>query len=285
MYEAKIIADTEYSRNEMMKAPRLTTMEITYPRFILPEVNTHKIISKSSQSSRAIPLKKIIERVESDPFVPEKFGLNQPGMQSDNFLTGSDAQYARVAWLNSLDEALASAKAMEKINVHKQHATRILEPYMWQTTILTATEWENFFALRTHKDAQPEIQKLATLMRDAYNESEPVNSCFHTPYVTEEELEETGFAGLVDYKFKATVSAARCARVSYTNHDGTRDLLKDIALAKRLVASAHWSAFEHQAQSNLFVSAASVSNFGSKWLQFRKTFDNESNYQKVLDAQ
>lgn len=285
MYKAKIIADTKFSRNGVVTAPRLTTMEITYPRFILPEVNTHKIISKSSQSSRAIPLKKIIERVESGPFVPEQFGLNQPGMQSDNFLTGSAAEYARRAWLDSLDEALACAKAMENINVHKQHATRILEPYMWQTTILTATEWENFFALRTHKDAQPEIQKLATLMRDAYNESEPVNSRFHTPYVTEGELEETGFAGLVEYKFKAMVSAARCARVSYTNHDGTRDVVKDIALAKRLVESAHWSAFEHQAQSNLFVGAASVSNFGSKWLQFRKTFDNESNYQKVLDAQ
>ena len=42
----------------------------TFPRIILSEINTHRMLSKNTSSSRAIPFKKMVESVQNNPFIP-----------------------------------------------------------------------------------------------------------------------------------------------------------------------------------------------------------------------
>ena len=62
---AEIVAD---SVNE--HGNRITTMLLTYPRFIHGEVLTHRMFSRNSASSRAIPFEKMYKMVAEDPFIP-----------------------------------------------------------------------------------------------------------------------------------------------------------------------------------------------------------------------
>lgn len=272
-YKATIIADSISPEGE-----RLTTMEVVFPRFILAEINTHKIISKSSASSRAIPIQKVIDRVRENPFIPEEWGSNKPGMQAGDPIGGIESLNVNHAWQSALDSSLMYAERLKVLGVHKQLVNRLLEPFMWHTALLTATEWDNFFALRTHSSAQPEMQKTALTMRAAYDASKPTlveqGGC-HLPYITQEERSAS------DYSL-AMVSAARCARVSYLNHEGTRDISKDLDLANKLIMSGHFSPFEHVAMWTGNEDSEKLSNLIG-WEQFRKNIPDENNYQLVLD--
>jgi thymidylate synthase ThyX len=131
---------------------------------------------------------------------------------------------------------------------HKQVINRLLEPYLYHQTLITATDWDNFFSLRDHKDAQPEFRELAKCMRKAMQESVPqqlkVNE-WHIPYVSVEEQSLP-----LDVKLK--ISTARCARTSYFYHDGSKsDVAQDIQLHDRLVGGSpiHASPTEHAAQA------------------------------------
>lgn len=129
---------------------------------------------------------------------------------------------------------------MSGIGLHKQVVNRILEPFQWMHTIVTATAWSNFFKLRLHPAADPNIHELARVMKEAMEVSTPTERMTHTPYV----------GGLADeyYGLASLISAARCARVSYLNHDGSvPDAEKDIALACMLKDAGHASPFEHVA--------------------------------------
>jgi hypothetical protein len=42
---------------------RLTTLEVVMPRIVLAEFNTHRMLSRNSASSRAIPIEKMIRMV------------------------------------------------------------------------------------------------------------------------------------------------------------------------------------------------------------------------------
>lgn len=222
---------------------RLTTLEVTFPRFMLPEFNTHRVFSRNSASSRAIPVSKQLAKVSDDPFVGEHWGINQPGMQAAEELNGRDRDEAIAIWRKASRQMVEAASELNKIGVHKQRANRLLEPFMWHTVIVTATEWENFFALRANADAQPEIRDAAVAMRDALDTSQPISLGYnewHTPLIQPEEL-----FSLSD---RIKVSVGRCARVSYLTHEGTRDPAKDIELYERLVASGHMSPLEHVAR-------------------------------------
>lgn len=291
-YAAKIVRDSISP-----DGVRLTTFEATFPRFILAEVNTHKMISKSSASSRAIPVKKRIDMILADPFVPEQFGKNRPGMQAGDPLDGEVALKSRDCWLQAMEESLVQASKLAEFEVHKQIANRLLEPFAWHTALLTATEWQNFFNLRCHKDAQPEFQTIARMMRGAYEGSLPsaVNyGEWHLPYVNPGEefdaLALGGPDGLVDDETVALVSAARCARLSYLTQDGVRDQKKDLALATdRLLPSGHMSPFEHVARPAGYDDRRGMrfdygyedpavgwsGNFRG-WVQLRKTIPNEA---------
>ncbi len=200
-FDVKVLADSRSPAGY-----RLTTLEATFPRFILAEFNTHRVFSRNSASSRAIPIAKQVRRVLEQPYVPIEFGSNQPGMQAGPALAGEAKRAAECEWLRARDAAVrhvlglvtnpdevpaeadlldylgqvedacnAQSQRPEWLNVHKQVANRLLEPFMWHTVIVTATDWENFWNLRCHADAQPEIRKVATMMREKVEASSPVD--------------------------------------------------------------------------------------------------------------
>lgn len=225
---------------------RLTTFEMYYPRVILAEVNTHRMSARSSQSSRAIPLAKRIADVRRDPWIPKQFQKNQPGMQARDVLAEHEASIAREAWMMAIERALESAERLGNVNLHKQHANRVIETYAHTYTVMTATEWDNFFNLRNHPDAQPEFEDLAALMQQLYDSHIPAELApgeWHLPYITRSERANYDSARL------KIASAARCARVSYKTHDGrTPELGEDFTLARRLLDAKHLSPFDHPAQ-------------------------------------
>ena len=166
-------------------------MEVTFPRIVLAEFNTHRVLSRNSASSRAIPVEKRIAALELDCFEPEAFGKNQKGMQASEDLRSEDDVMARMAWRKASTEAIASAKALASLGVHKQLANRLIEPFCWHTVIVTATEWDNFYALRCSPDAQPEIRKVAEMMRDVHEASRPTYLDFgewHLPLLQDDEF-------------------------------------------------------------------------------------------------
>ena len=206
---AKIVADSINAEGK-----RITSFILTYPRFIHSELMTHRVFSRNSASSRAIPFNKMIEMVESDPFIPIAWQSKHTGMQGTDYLDGDSEQQLLInKWLEARDLAVQQAKLLDYNNVTKQLCNRILEPFMWHTVLVTATEFENFFELRCpkygegefkskkdviresklagmpsdyysrfevvdwlkHNSSQAEIhiQALAEAMWDAYNESEP----------------------------------------------------------------------------------------------------------------
>ncbi len=252
-YEAKIVLDS-VSRNGY----RLTSMVCTYPRFVHAEMLTHRVFSRNTSSSRAIPIAKVIEQVQNDPVIPISWGKNQAGMQAHQELDERLAGMAKERWLLSRDHAVDSAKSLMMLGVHKQLVNRLLEPWVWVTCLISSTEWDNFFKLRCHKDAQPEIRHIAELMRDSLRDSVPVPRDLHRPFVSEGEFIDIWDDELDD------ISAARCARVSYNKHGENTTSGQDIGLAEKLAAAGHWSPFEHVARAR----PGQHANFNG-WLQYR----------------
>lgn len=243
---------------------RITTLQLMYPRFIHAEFMTHRMFSRNASSSRAIPVAKMIEQVRTNPAMPIHWGKNQPGMQANEEVTGADLITARSMWKDAANEAAESAENMMSLGLHKQVANRILEPFQHIHVIVTATEWENFFKLRLHKDAEPNIQALAVAMTEVMETSVPVPNSFHTPYLTQEEID------WINAEDAFMVSAARCARVSYLTHDGDRpDFAKDMELAIKLRESGHASPFEHVAAAEEYVFQTNANFRG--WKSFRST--------------
>lgn len=269
--EAKVIEDSmsEYGAS-------LVTLELCYPRFIHSELMTHRVFSRNAASSRAIPVAKMIEQVRTNPAMPIHWGKNQPGMQAheehsqpvvmgvlesfDNpsdqplFLMVDEAITIQEAWRRAANGAADMAECMSKAGYHKQVVNRILEPFQWMHTIVTATEWDNFFELRDHDDAEPNIRALAVQMKSAMGKSAPIvrdrdaslSANWHLPYVSQEERDAHPSAG----SHLAALSAARCARVSYLTHLKKEPTeADDLALYERLVGSKplHASPVEHQA--------------------------------------
>lgn len=274
MFKAKVILDSINPYNGV----RLITMELTYPRFIHSEFMTHRMFSRNSASSRAIPIEKMIKMVQTNPAMPVFWGKNKKGMSADAQL--DDISRCKSLWLKGRDRAVLTAKAMLDAGLHKQITNRVLEPWLWHTVICTATEWSNFFALRDHEDAQPEIAHLARLMREAQSKSIPETNEIHLPYIVDEDYSDAvdfSETDLVESLFK--VSSARCARVSYLTHDGKREISKDLELFDKLVTGSghgHWSPMEHPALAIDEMTEMDWSGNFRGWMQYRKTFKGES---------
>jgi thymidylate synthase ThyX len=271
-YAAKILADSTAS------GVRLVTMEVTFPRFILAEFNTHRMLSRNSASSRAIPIERRIAQVRESPFVPEAFTKNKRGMQADEVLDEQAAADARGTWLRAAEVACERAEILAAYGVHKQHANRLLEPFVWHANVTSGTEWDNFFALRCHPAAQPEMQITARLMRDAMAASAPRElqpGDWHLPYVDiahegpgrrpiiytlpgvpltgsplPHDATETEVCKLVREAFRPYVatSVVRCAALSYLRQDAERPLEETLRRHDEMVKMGHWSPFEHQAK-------------------------------------
>lgn len=243
----------------------IVTMSLVYPRFVHSEFMTHRVFSRNAMSSRAVPVAKMIAQVRQSPAMPIHWGTNQPGMQANGEVNAEAKADAISLWRQSAMVAAATAEGMMDLGLHKQVVNRILEPFQWMRTIVTATEWDNFFKLRCHDMAEPNMRALAECMRDALMQSDAVERDFHLPYADKMEISTTGELNNV-----CMISAARCARVSYLNHDGSApDMTKDLALADTLKTSGHASPFEHVAFA--MKAARGTSRNFTGWLQFRET--------------
>ena len=230
---------------------RLTTVEATLHRFVLAEINTHRVFSRNSASSRAIPVTKQLERVSQDPAWPVTWPAEHTGMQGGVALLDSDLEDAQQLFHDAHDAVCGLVKDYlerhpdKEHRLHKSLLNRLLEPFLWHTVVITSTEWDNFFALRCSPLAQPEIRAVAEAIRAAIRDSEPTpvgTGAWHTPYVDRDEQFDSLDTRLM-------VSAARCARVSYLTHDGRTDVSSDLLLFERLTESrpAHSSPLEHVA--------------------------------------
>lgn len=272
---AVIIEDSYYMNGD--KKERVTTFVLRYHRYIHSELMTHRDFSRNASSSRAIPVEKSIASVMDDPAIPVHWGKNQKGMQAEQEVDGATALFAKSAWLEARDNAVASVKKMIELGIHKQIANRLLEPFNHISVVVTANRFANWFRLRCHKDAQPEIKELADLMLERYNKSEPKllgPGEWHLPFVGADERKSVDDIGrLIKY------SVARCARVSYLTHSQEfPDKEADYKLFDRLMGSevVHASPTEHQA-------SPCPDSFNSKlwgnlpgWMQYRKTIANEN---------
>lgn len=262
-----------------LNGDRLTTIIATYPRFIHAEVMTHRLFSRNAASSRAIPVNKMIQMVEQNIAYPIYWGKNQAGMQAAEEVDQDTAFKAKQVWLNGAKYAIEIAKELHALGLHKQLVNRPLEPYMYITTIISSTEWDNFFHLRdTWTDdgpgeAQPEFAFLAKMIQREFVKSQPKQlraGEWHMPLVSTEDPSHPLFVS-EGYDIKR-ISAARCARISYLTHDGVRDYDKDIEMCAKLVANGHWSPLEHVAEA--LNESKRIGNFIG-WKQFRKYFKNE----------
>jgi hypothetical protein len=315
---AKIIADSISYHQGI----RLTTMQLRYPRFIHAEFMTHRVFSRNASSSRAIPVERLIEDVIRDTAMPLHWGKNQPGMQAreeHNALIRIDGLDIRngdpahcnatapEAWNMARDKAISIARAFNAAGYHKQIVNRLLEPFSHINVLVTATEYDNFFALRDHPDAQPEIRVLAQEMRTAMmNSTVKVlhPGQWHLPYVTPQDWETiwsiVGRETVGDGKateLALKLSVPRCASLSYKTVDG-QDMTPERAtkLYDQLLSAVplHASPAEHQATPDTGAVCYDASKGPSArkpffqwdnphkhgnlkgWIQFRKTLAGEN---------
>jgi len=239
--KATMVKDS-ISRNNV----RLTTVQLTYPRFIHSELMTHRMFSRNASSSRAIPVETMLKQVRNDPAKPIFWGSNKPGMQAGEELSGGELYSVKRIWEGAAKRAAHDATELSKYGLHKQVANRILEPWQFMKTIVTATDWENFFELRLHPDAQPEFRELAQCISRVMDNSNPKEISpfnFHLPYIKNEEMKNYSMGDC------CRISVARCARVSYLNHDKSDpNPHSDIQLTSKLGQAGHMSPFEHIAR-------------------------------------
>lgn len=260
MISAKVIQDSISEAGI-----RITTFELEYPRFIHSEFMTHRMLSRNSASSRAIPIEKMIQTIENNPAMPVHWGKNQAGMQANEQLEEHKLWQAQQIWLAAAKDAIQHSRNLADLGVHKQIANRVTEPFQWMKVVTTATDWENFFWLRDHKDAQPEIQALARKMKQSMDASEPFllyEDEWHVPYVNR--VREAPDSNLVYYtgtddghivklnyhtpEEAKMISASCCAQVSYRKTDDSLEKAKMVF--DRLINSepVHASPVEHQAK-------------------------------------
>lgn len=267
---AKVIADSSFKGN------RLITLEIELHRFVLPEFNTHRSISRNFQSSRAVPVKQMIEQVRNNPAMPVHWGLNEPGMVANTELTGFELGRAQARWRQAAVNAADMAEDMEFYGAHKQIVNRLLEPFMWTRGVATATldDWKAFFKLRLHKDAQPEIKALAYEIGQAILNSKTVEKKdgeWHLPYVEDYESIEDAIQ----------ISASCAGQVSYRKLDDSLEKAKKIYGMLNLPCEGvypdnppHFSPTEHQVKFEYGSCKSLSGNFHKQgFIQYRKALE------------
>lgn len=299
MIKATIIADSISAHTNQ----RITTFELEYPRFIHAELMTHRQFSRNAASSRAIPIDKMIEQVLSNPAEPIHWGANQSGMQADKQIV--ETGRAKQVWKIAKEDAIYHAEKLQELGLHKQIVNRILEPFQMMKTLVTATSFDNFFNLRCHKDAQPEIKQLADLMYQAMQKSTPEvlqAGEWHTPYVQHERtmdgellyfVESDSFNYYEDRFIRdylseeeaIKISCSCSAQVSYRKNDTSIE--KALAIYDKLVNSepVHASALEHCATpidiestkdgiTHFDINDVPYSGNFTNWVQYRQLIPN-----------
>lgn len=291
MIKAIIIADSVSAHT----GQRITTFELEYNRFIHSELMTHRQFSRNAASSRAIPIDKMIELVENNTAYPIHWGENQSGMQAKD--EEVDITRAKEYWLQARNNAVYVAKCMRTLGLHKQIVNRILEPFQMMKTLVTATNFDNFFNLRCHKDAQPEIKHLADLMYQAMQENTPEvlrAGEWHTPYIkhkrtSDGELHYIADNMLIPVNAAIQISCSCAAQVSYRKNDTSIE--KALAIYDKLVNSepVHASAFEHCAtpidpsgENDEFEGITHWHSYRNKYTFYSGNFTNWVQYRQLI---
>lgn len=254
-----VVKVVSHSINENLykKEPKeIITFHLQYPRLIHQELLTHKMFSRNSSSSRAIPVSTMLKQIWSNPATPIYWGSNKSGMQAGKELSGIRLWLAKNLWNLSAKSATTFCYLLGKAGLHKQHANRPGDNYQIINTVLTATEYENWYWLRDHDDAQPEIKDLAQTMKLAASMSKPVSlkiGEWHLPFVKCTRLDDgvmhyfDGEGKEITLREALKISAACCASISYRKTDATLQAAERIW--DKLVTSqpVHGSPTEHQA--------------------------------------
>lgn len=118
-FSVKVLADSVAPGGE-----RLTTVQATFPRFILAELNTHRMLSRNSASSRAIPTAKLLEQVRVTPVFPVYWGKNQSGMQAQSELSEMEIDRARDSIGYGARVMAGVVQDLHRTGLHKQNANR-----------------------------------------------------------------------------------------------------------------------------------------------------------------
>lgn len=290
---ARIIADSINPRGT-----RITTFELNYPRIIHAELMTHRVFSRNSASSRAIPVSKVIELIEDDPAMPVHWGKNQPGMQADEELDDNAKEAVKQLWLEAAKQAISIAKVMNSMKAHKQVINRILEPFQHMKVVLTTTERNNWYWLRYDKDADPTILELARQMKVAEDRSTPLELSYgqwHVPYVDQihsktSQVFTDGNGKIISVEDALKISASCCAQTSYRKTDAT--LEKALDIFSKLIDSepVHASPVEHQAMcfNNSYYWPEGVTHRAKDgtywsgnlrdWIQYRQLIPNNAKH-------
>jgi thymidylate synthase ThyX len=284
MYIANVLADSVSP-----DGVRLTTLEVEYPHAVHKDIMTHRMLSRNFQSFRAFPPEKVIENIERDPFVPV-FTKRVNGMANGEPLVGREKERAERHWNQHIQNALETADWMIQNEIGKDQINFVLQDLTWIRGIITATDWDNFFALRAFAPEgakpRPEVERIAQMMYDAIDYSTPNDIGYggwHLPMITPKDWCEED--SLIDYR---EVAVGRCARVSYLTHHGNRDMQKDMQLCRSLRKNFHMSPFEHVAtpMSKGIYPDARISYCGNfkGWLQYRKGISNEHNMMETYEG-
>jgi hypothetical protein len=311
MYEAKVIADSI-----SLFGHRLTTIEVEYPHAVHKDIMTHRMFDRNFLSFRAFPPEKVIPKIKSDPFIPDEFRSRVKGMGEGDALDAYNQGLLNSIWIDHIRHGLETAEFFLGHEIAKAQTNFILQDLTWIRGIITATDWDNFWALRSWPDnVRPEVKKIASMMEEAHTASEPRvlrEGEWHFPYIdnADYELARGMLRGLATYEYEdertellKKVSTARCARISYLTHDGHRRLEEDLRLYGNLYDDGHMSPFGHVARPfsqeeinavrnaqhairkvNLGLigdtMASQVEYLGNLhgWVQHRKEIPNESNY-------
>jgi hypothetical protein len=307
-FKAEVIA---HSVGPTSATPPLFTMRLRYPRFIHAEELTHRILntspeqietwsipdglmydrdlSRNASSSRAIPVSRLVEDIRMDPAEPLFWGKNKTGMQAAEEMDNGAKQLAQAIWRRNREDCIRDALELSVIGAHKQLVNRLVENHGHINVVVTATNWSNFFALRRHAAAMPEIRHLADLIWESQQASTPRVldlSDWHLPFISQDDMLEV--AGSAMWPTLIKLSVARCARVSYLTHEGRKPVIQeDLALYERLAGSVplHASPAEHQARPDYWSEPEGVGHRGwarphqhgnlTGWVQFRKTLPHE----------
>lgn len=291
-------------------APPIYTLRLRYPRIIHGEIMTHRVFSRNARSSRAVPVKTMLLETTTIPFVPWHWGKNQKGMQAGEecntpvrlpikdcqsiYEDGCDEFEREQAWLWARDKAVQAAEAFMDSGYHKQIPNRLLEPFSWIDTLITSTNWANFLHLRDHGDAEPHLQDLTRLVKQALDEAYVQTlkeGQWHTPYITGEDVDHglDIFDDVTEFRaWICKLSAARCARISYKPFDGDASYERELERYNQLVTSerVHASPLEHQAQVDTKTPDSYTDyvwdhdhlsgNLAPGWIQYRKLIPSEA---------
>ena len=276
MYKSEVIGNGGISSkivaHSVANNEELITFQLRAPKFLDAEFEKHRMISSNSSSDRAIPFNKLADR---DYFLPTDIRMNQAGMQGIEVMSDEEVAKFHEDLIRIHGYTVDILKSWNK--VHKQHLNRYLLGFSYQDKVATAnrSSFEHFFSLRIHEAADPSMYELARVMKESMDRSEPEELEFgdwHLPYVEKDsfnDYDEHGEIDKFDLESAIKASVARCARVSYLNHDKTQpDIEKDIKLHDMLLESGHFSPFEHVASPMLH-----TTEIGSKgWWRHEKGY-------------